>query len=155
MIVLADFSNYNLPSVKNIFSSIKFIQPPVKKWSQFTDDKKRITAWLPGAMRELPENFYSNNQLLGFDTTTATSYFIKFDTLNKYKWYASVDDVYKDMTTETANLEKIYIKDIKSGKLKGKESLHKSATNHDLYERTRMVVSDSIIYTLSVSGEKN
>jgi uncharacterized protein YbaP (TraB family) len=151
LLIICDSSQLNAPATQQMFSSLHFIDPPAMAWKPYTTGNQLLTAVAPGPFRPLDNG--RTNFVYTFDTTTATSYYIFPDTLNKYSWYPHDSSFWKEripyyVVDDTLEKEE----DTENAGLPGKELLtHKG----NLYKRMRLVLHGDKLYEVMVSGNKN
>jgi uncharacterized protein YbaP (TraB family) len=155
LMVISDSVHMHNAEVKNIFNSLAFIKSPGVQWQSSTAPDNSFSGWTPGPLRK---NIIAGQttQLLGYDTTTSTSYFILPDTLDKYTWAKNDSTFWASLLTINKG-DGILIeqKDIINGDLPGKEYLVKSDVKGNTFGRIRLFINGNIIYKLVVSGNRD
>ena len=150
VLVVSDSMHLKAPETQKIFSSLRFIPPPAVNWALYTTADSLLSARVPGAFRTIDNG--ARRILCSFDTTTASSYYIIADTLNKYTWYKHDTSFWKeriDYYSTGFSVEKE--SDIQFNGTPGKELLIKKDI---VYKRMRLVLHENKIYEAMVSGDK-
>jgi uncharacterized protein YbaP (TraB family) len=150
LLVVTDSTNIQSAAVQKIFSSLQFIPTTVVNWKLHSTPDSLISARVPGPFRTLDNG--SRSFFYAFDTTTASSYYIIPDTLNKYTWYTHDTTFWKDQLdyySQGFHLEKET--DITFNGEPGKEFLIKKER---VYKRLRLLLHENNMYEVMIYGDK-
>jgi hypothetical protein len=90
LFTISDKERLQAPVLKNIFGSLSFIDAPRPDWRPYSSPDGRISAWAPSPFRHHDVNSNAE-QVLAYDTTTATTFFVIPDTVDKYSFFHSED----------------------------------------------------------------
>ena len=154
MMVIGDSAGLFTPAMNNYFSSFHSFNIPSTDWKWDYSPDKAVKAFTPVAFQPAPKDFSNRSQFVAYDSITSLSYILAVDTFGKYSWYPSDSVFYEKMIAEFNENQIVYAKDVKNSGLGGKEVLFKMNSSHNRYKRIRLVLQDSILYRLIVTGEK-
>lgn len=151
-LTMSDSARLFAPEVEGMYSSLRFISPAVQFTNHITPDGA-CQAPTPAPFR-----LYEGSSLsvfVSYDTTTATTYMVMSDTINKYMWYASDSSFWKETIAGiTGEDSLVSVVDIQNGPLKGKEILL-TGTWGNVYRRVRLLLNDTILYKVLISGKRD
>jgi hypothetical protein len=151
LLVITDSLHKDAPVTQNIFSSLHFIPPPAHAWEIYTSTDSVFSARVPGAFRTMSNGF--NNFAYSFDTTTASSYYVRPDTLSKYSWFKHDSLFWKNTVERYTNNDSLVSE---TAILYNGEPAKELLTNHDFsYKRMRLILHDDKIYEVFISGDKD
>ncbi len=156
LLLIGDSATIYSPAMQGIASSLHFIPHPSVNWKKYESPDSTFSVYTPSPIRE--HYYKSGNKLqwVSYDTTTATSYLVLPDTLDRYRWYSSDSLFWKVMLGyDTAKEQSLDIKDVVNGNVTGKEFLLKNKTNSTSCSRTRLLVTGDKVYKLFASGERD
>ena len=151
LLQLGDSAKLQSPEGQKLFTSFRFITPPVLKWNERTSPDGTVSAWIPGEFREF--NRGKSHYNYAFDTTTASSYYIFPDSIERFVWFKDDSSFWKQrlpLYTVTSKLEKIT--DIPTPGLHGKELLLRKG---GVYKRVRLLLHGREAYEILVTGDKD
>lgn len=156
VLLIGDSVALSSPVMQGVATSFHFIPHPAVNWQKYASPDSTFSAFTPSPIRG---HFYKSRdklQWVSYDTTTATSYLIIPDTLDKYRWYSSDSLFWKArLGYDTAKEQLLDIKDVVNGNMPGKEYLVKNKKDSKTCSRTRLLVAGDKVYKLFVSGEKD
>lgn len=155
LMVISDTANLHSPQVENIYNSFKFIDHTSIPWQNHRSPDSLFSAWAPSKFW-VDETTKQQRVLIAFDTTTATTFNVLSDTLDKFIWYKDNSSFWESTGKHyTANRILLNTQQISNGVLKGEEYFLKATKEGDTYGRMRLIADGNIIYKLFVSGEKS
>jgi len=159
LMVICDTMRMKSPEVENIFSSFKFIGNKSPEWKPNVSPDKSFSSWSPSAFRmNESKTLISRNetQYISYDTSTATTYSVTVDTLNKYYW-AKTDSAFWDEKTHAWYAGEdtlLSAKKIQNEALTGTEILVKKR-GVSAFQRIRILLDGNKMYTLYSSSQKD
>jgi hypothetical protein len=154
LLVVADTANLHKPQVGQIFSSFRFLPVANTRWQTGTSVKGGFSAWVPSAFRSNNEN--GVNEQVAYDTATATSYMVVFDTLYKYTWAKSDSSFWAQRIKEYVGVDTLVSNTlVQNAGLNGREILVKKRGAETTQKRTRMLLNGNIIYKIVVSSSRD
>jgi hypothetical protein len=118
----------------------------------YTTNDSSVSALVPGAFRIHEGENETIRYEYAFDTTTASSYYVFCETLNKYTWYKSDSSFWTRQVHRYVgdyDLEKET--DIQTDGAPGKELLIKKS---NLYKKMRLILHNDKLYEILASGDK-
>jgi uncharacterized protein YbaP (TraB family) len=150
LMVVTDSLHLQAPVTMNMFSSIHYIPPPARPWNTYTSADSTFSALMPGPFRTYGTVY--KGFTYSFDTTTASSYYVRMDTLSKYTWFKNDSLFWKNAAQRYARQDSLVSEtDINYNGRLAKELL----TNHDYsYRRMRLFLHDDNMYEVFVLGDK-
>ncbi|OQP60479.1 hypothetical protein A3860_33375 [Niastella vici] len=152
LLAINDSAKMQSPEIQKIFSSLRFIAPPAIPWNIYTTTDSLFSARVPGAFRN--HNSAGNNYLYSYDTTTASSYYIRRDTLSKYTWYKNDSSFWANTASRYQHRGDSLIQ--KSNiVLNGEPALELLVKEAVKYKRMRFYQHDDQIVQVSVLGDSN
>lgn len=155
LMAICDSAHMQLPVVDTLFSSFRFIEQPAMHWQYSTAPDGSCSAWLPSPMRTYETSSSQEHQVIAYDTTTATTYFMIPDTLQKYSWYSSDSSFWQSIQQNNIGENKLLeARDVANGSLTGRELLLKAHDAGNVYYRMRLLLQGDKLYKLFVAGEK-
>ncbi|MFL9481953.1 TraB/GumN family protein [Chitinophagaceae bacterium LWZ2-11] len=153
LMVLTDSANK--PMADEVIASFKFIPHPIVNWKRSMSIDSTFTTWGPSnIMPYITEG--GESQQLGYDTTTASTYYVIPGNLNKYTWFDSVGSFWNAQIKAETGYRDSLLSDVlvKNGSVEGREILVQKKGGIT-YNRTRFLVNDTMLYKLYLSGEKD
>jgi hypothetical protein len=151
LLILGDSARLQQPEATQLFTSFHFIAPPVVNWGLRSTADGTASAWVPGEFRRFDNGKSHYN--FAFDTTTASSYYIFSDTLDRYTGFKDDSSFWKQrlfLYTVGYKLEKV--SDVPTAGLHGKELLLKKG---GMYKRVRLLLHGKEAYEIMVTGDKD
>jgi len=156
LMVVADQKQINEPAIQNILNSFKFLPYQKITWQQYKSTDGDFSAWAPSPFEVLKnDKEEETNQIVSFDSTSATSFTVITDTFSKYSWYEN-DSSFWDAQLKSYNSYSdtlLNVSTITNGNVKGKELLIQKRGG-EIYKRIRLLVNGNLFHTLYASGEK-
>lgn len=152
LLALTDSANKELG--KNVLNSFEFFPHSNLNWVSSVSSDSVYTTWTPSSFRHF--DFVTNHRSqFGYDTTTATSYFVIPNILTKYTWFENDSSFWHTQIHGFTSYKDsiISITTVANGPVVGREYLVKKDSS-DTYNRIRLLVNDTILYKLYVSSEK-
>ncbi|MEO5684266.1 MAG: TraB/GumN family protein [Chitinophagaceae bacterium] len=154
LLVVTDSLHRHSPEIDSLFTSLQFIPHPRTQWKNSFTPGNNFSSLTPDSFVQ-----YTNNnqvQFYAYDTTTAISYNIIPDTLNKYFWVKSDSSYWKDRAADNIGKDSLVSKKmISNGNMPGIELLTREPSSVTRYKRTRLVQQDNKLYKLFVSAERD
>lgn len=151
LLMAGDSAEMQSPKTQKIFSSMRFIEPAAMPWKVYTSSDSLFSARMPGPFRTW--NSEESSFLYSFDTTTASTYYIMPETLDKYIWFKNDSLFWDDMasrytgTNHLIQKTNVVVNDQPAIELLLKEDY--------AYKRMRLVLHDDKVMNVMVIGDSN
>lgn len=152
LLTLSDSTKMHSPEIQKVFSSLRFIAPATLPWKIYSTADSLFSARVPGAFRHYSSA--DNNYVYSYDTTTASSYFIRCDTVSKYTWYKT-DSMFWANTESSYQHKSDSLIQRSNIVFNGEPALELIVKEAVKYKRMRLYQHDDKIVQVSVMGDSN